>query len=118
MVALFPASQATLRFYLAAVEKNRIFLHSCEIKSGSGVGTRLGRWHTWLDFPAIAFDSQSKQPVILYMHSQLFSLQNSPHPSSDFSRLCTLSGHTVVTVTNENGWLAATCYIPCMLYYS
>ena len=42
-----PCPQATPRFYLAAMEKNRekvipIFLHGCEIKSGSGLGTRLG----------------------------------------------------------------------------
>ena len=34
-----PRPQTTPRFYLAAVEKT--FLHSCEIKSGSGLGTRL-----------------------------------------------------------------------------
>ena len=33
-------SQATPRFYLAAVEKN--LLHGCELKSGSGLGMRLG----------------------------------------------------------------------------
>ena len=37
-------SQATSRFYLTAVEKNREnFLHGCDIKSGSGLGTRLLR---------------------------------------------------------------------------
>ena len=38
-------SQTTLRFYLTAAEKTQEFLHSymymCEIKSGSGLGTRL-----------------------------------------------------------------------------
>ena len=41
--ALWPSSSlvsATLRFCLTAVEKKN-FLHSCKIKSGSGLGTRL-----------------------------------------------------------------------------
>ena len=33
----------TPRFYFAAMEKNRFFsMHGCEIKSVSGLGTRLG----------------------------------------------------------------------------
>ena len=35
-----PHPQATPRFYLAALAVE-IFLHGCEIKSGSGLGTRL-----------------------------------------------------------------------------
>ena len=41
--------QATPKFYPAAVEKNRgekSVLHSCEIKSGSGLETRLHLWWT------------------------------------------------------------------------
>ena len=39
---LYPRPQATPRFYLAAVEKNQEKnLHSCEIKSGTSLGTRV-----------------------------------------------------------------------------
>ena len=44
----------TPRFYLAAVEKNPIFLHSCEIKSGRGKpGYEASVWQAAADYTLV-----------------------------------------------------------------